>query len=287
MTAAPEAAQRKCGPTPSAYSEIRHIEVDGQMLRVGRRRGEGKPGPPLLIFNGIGANLEMLEPFVEALRGVEIVVFDVPGAGASPAPRLPYRYRHIAVLADHVMSELGYHGEVDALGVSWGGGLAQQYAHLHPGRCRRLILAATSFGSIMIPGKFSVTRKLINPRRYYDRSYLKRVAPELYGGRMRRDQSLIDHHTDHVRPPNGRGYLYQMMAFWGWTSLPWLHRLRQHTLIMAGSDDPIIPLPNAKVFKFLIPLSQLVVFDDGHLFLMTSADEVAPVVRRFLADTTA
>ena len=283
MTASAETARAANGPAPSAYDEVRLVEVDGQVLRVGRRRGDARSARPLLIFNGIGANLEMLEPFVQALQDIEVVVFDVPGAGASPAPTYPYRYRHIAVLADRMMSELGYGCEVDVLGVSWGGGLAQQYARLYPDRCRRLILAGTSYGSFMIPGRFSVMRKLINPRRYYDRDFLRRVAPELYGGRMRSDSTLLDHHTSRVRPPNGRGYFYQLLAFWGWTSLPWLHRLRQETLIMAGSDDPIIPLPNAKVFKYLIPQSQLVVFADGHLFLMTSANEVAPIVQRFLA----
>jgi poly(3-hydroxyalkanoate) depolymerase len=267
----------------TGYTDIDYVTVDGRLLRIGRRQVSERLGPPLLIFNGIGANLEILEPFVKALEGIEIVTFDVPGAGASPTPTLPYRYRHIAVLADHLMSYLGYSGEVDALGVSWGGGLAQQYAHLYPGRCRRLVLAGTSFGTIAVPARLSVLAKMMNPRRYYDASYLKQIAPIIYGGRMRRDPSLIEHHTDHVKPPNGRGYVYQLMAITGWSSLPWLYRLRQQTLIMAGADDPIIPLPNAKVFKFLIPKSQLVVFDDGHLFLMTSASEVAPIVQRFLA----
>ena len=139
----------------------------------------------------------------------------------------------------------------------------------------------------MIPARLSVMTKLLNPRRYYDTSYLERVAPELYGGLMRREPDLLANHIGHVRPPNGRGYVYQLLAIWGWSSLPWLHRLQQHTLIMAGSDDPMIPLPNAKIFKFLIPQSQLVIFDDGHLFLITSASKVAPIVRRFLACATA
>src|SRR5262245_4622136 len=197
---------RPSGSAPSAFSEIRQVEVDGQVLRVARRRGDGGSGPPLLIFNGIGANIEMLEPFVEALQDIEIVAFDVPGAGDSPAPTLPYRYRHVALLADHLMSGLGYDREIDVLGVSGGGGLAQQYARLYPNRCRRLILAGTSFGTIMIPARLSVMAKLLNPRRYYDRSYLERVAPELYGGLMRREPDLLANHMDHVRPPNGRGY---------------------------------------------------------------------------------
>jgi poly(3-hydroxyalkanoate) depolymerase len=294
MTASPETVRGGSGAAPSAYSEIRQVEVDGQVLRVARRRSDCGSARPLLIFNGIGGTLEMLEPFVKALQDIEIVTFDVPGAGDSPAPTLPYRYRHVARLADHLMSYLGYDGEIDVLGTSWGGALAQQYAHRYPDRCRRLILAGTSFGQIMIPGRLSVMTKLVssmmtkfvNPSRYYDRSYQKRIMPELFGGLMRTEPDLLDR-MSHVRRPNGRGLVYQLLAISGWSSLPWLHRLNQHTLIMAGLDDPIIPLPNAKIFKYLIPQSELVVFDDGHLFLITSAGKVAPVVQRFLATTTA
>ena len=249
---------------------------------MARRQGDGEPTIPLLIFNGIGGNLELLEPFAEALAGVEIVTFDVPGAGASPGTAVPYRYRHLARLADRLMSKLGYDGEIDVLGVSWGGGLAQQYAYLYPDRCRRLLLAATSTGMVMVPGSLSVLGMLASPRRYYDRNYLKRIAPQLYGGSLREAPDLIDRHVDHIRSPDALGYLYQLLAIWGWTSLPWLHRLHQHTLILAGTDDPIVPLLNARILKYLIPRSQLAVFDDGHLFLTTSAPKVAPVVKQFL-----
>ncbi|HZT55254.1 MAG TPA: alpha/beta fold hydrolase, partial [Burkholderiaceae bacterium] len=87
-------------------TEIRMVEVDGQPLRVGVRSGT-QEGPPLLIFNGIGANLELVEPFTAALAGVETVVFDVPGAGGSPAPAWPYRFFHLARLADRLMTQLG------------------------------------------------------------------------------------------------------------------------------------------------------------------------------------
>ena len=69
----------------SVGMQIRSVEVDGQILRVGIRSGSGVT-PPLLIFNGIGANLELVEPFVAALEGVETVIFDVPGIGGSPLP---------------------------------------------------------------------------------------------------------------------------------------------------------------------------------------------------------
>jgi pimeloyl-ACP methyl ester carboxylesterase len=132
----------KAEPARSVFSETKMVEVSGQSLRVGIRRGKSS-SPPLVVFNGIGANLELLEPFVKALNGIEVVAFDVPGIGGSPAPALPYRYSRLVQLTDHLLVELGYDGQVDVLGLSWGGMLAQQYAYANPRRCRRLILAAT------------------------------------------------------------------------------------------------------------------------------------------------
>ena len=77
--------------------EIRDVDLDGQRLRAGIRRARDST-TPLLVFNGIGANLELVQPFVEALEGVEVVVFDVPGVGGSPAPTLPYRFTSLAWL---------------------------------------------------------------------------------------------------------------------------------------------------------------------------------------------
>jgi pimeloyl-ACP methyl ester carboxylesterase len=73
-----------------------------------------------------------------------------------------------------------------------------------------------------------------------------------------------------------------LMAGLGWTSLPWLPLFRQPTLILAGSDDPLIPLVNARLMASLIPRSELYVVDSGHLFLLTRAQELVPVIKRFL-----
>ncbi len=263
--------------------EIQDIDVDGQRLRVGIQRGRSGT-PPLLVCNGVGANLELIAPFVAAMEGVEIVIFDTPGVGGSPAPILPYRYSSLAALANKLLLQLGYAGQVDVLGVSWGGGLAQQFAHLYPERCRRLILAATSAGMVMVPGKLSVLSKMISPRRYRDPEYLNKVGGELYGGAYRHNPELLKEHSRHIRPPRGRGYLYQLLAGWGWTSVLWLGALRQPTLVMHGRDDPIVPLVNAKIVTWLIRNAELHIIDDGHLFLVNKARECAFVIRKFLAE---
>jgi pimeloyl-ACP methyl ester carboxylesterase len=81
-------------------------DVGGQVLRVGVRRGE-RARPPLLLFNGIGASIELAAPFLDALDGPEAIVFDVPGVGGSPAPWLPYRPWTLARLTAQLLDQIG------------------------------------------------------------------------------------------------------------------------------------------------------------------------------------
>src|SRR5215475_711801 len=264
--------------------QVRTIDVGTQRLRIAIRPGRGEK-PPLLLCNGIGASIELVEPLLNALDGVETITFDAPGVGGSPRPIFPYRFWNLACLVARLLDRLGYR-EVAALGVSWGGGLAQQFALQYPHRCRKLILAATSAGALMIPGRPTVIRKLLTPRRYFDPSYLARIAPEIYGGEYRHNPDLARSyaHDSKARKPNWLGYYYQLFAALGWTSLPWLPLLRQPALVLAGSDDPIAPVINGRILATLIPRAQLHIVNDGHLFLLTRAQEIAPIIRQFLAE---
>jgi poly(3-hydroxyalkanoate) depolymerase len=255
-------------------------QVAGQTLRVGVRPGAGCAAP-LLLFNGIGANIELVMPFLDALPGPEAIVFDVPGVGGSPAPRLPYRPRRLARLAALLLDHLG-HERVDVLGVSWGGTLAQQFAFQYPRRCRRLVLAATSPGHFMVPAAPSVLLKMATPRRYREPGYMRRVAGDIYGGTFRNQPEIAREHLRHVRWASDYGYYLQLLAAFGWSSLPWLALLEQPTLVMIGKDDPLVPEANGRILARLIPGASLVAIDDGHLFLITSAAESARHVSRFL-----
>ena len=147
-----------------------------------------------------------------------------------------------------------------------------------------MCLVSTATGALMVPANPAILARMITPRRYLDRRYLERVAPILYGGSARTDpQRVASTMHDVSRLGPGRGYLYQLAAGMGWTSLPFLRLLRQRTLVMSGDDDPIIPLVNARLMDWLIPDSQLHVYHGGHLGLVTEAAELAPVVDTFLA----
>jgi poly(3-hydroxyalkanoate) depolymerase len=289
MTRAEDAADAATALEPvSSTAEVRSVAVGRQSLRVAVRPAlppaNGVKRVPLLLINGIGASFELLSPFVDQLDpAVEVIRFDPPGVGGSPPPRGPYRFSWLCRLIAGMLTELGY-DRVDVLGISWGGGVAQHFAACQRARCRRLVLVATATGTPMVPARPSVLRHLVTPRRYLDPGYLQRVAGDLYGGLARIDSAeivAVMHDGNRVGP--SRGYLYQLIAAAGWASLPFLPWLRQPTLILAGNDDPIIPLANARLMHRFIRESRLHVYHGGHLALVTEASELAPVVDGFLA----
>ena len=106
--------------------------------RVGRQNGSAHAAHPAArgcdkptdINIEIGANLERLEPFVEALGDAQFVIWEI-SAVTDPS----------------------------ACSACIGGALAQQFARRNPSRCRRLVLAATTPSVIMVrPGFQSFSR---------------------------------------------------------------------------------------------------------------------------------
>ena len=272
-------------PLPPGEQAEGHITIDGQQLRVALRGG--RPGRvPLLFINGLAASLDMLQPTVDALDpDIPAIRFDVPGIGGSPAPDQPYRFTGLARMIAKLLTRLG-HEQADVLGVSWGGGVAQQFAWCHRSRCRRLVLVSTGTGITMVPASPVVLTMLVLPPRLPDTGYAERIAPSLYGGSARTNPgAVVTAMRAAGRHGSQRGAQYQIAAGFGWTSLPFLPLLPQPTLVMSGSDDPIIPLANAYMLNAVIPRSRLHVFDGGHLGLITEAAELVPLISSFLAES--
>lgn len=232
-------------------------------------------------MNGIGSTIEALEPFAEKLEGTEIIAFDVPGTGGSTGTLLPYRMHNLSNLVAHILMKLGYE-QVDVLGVSWGGILAQQFARDFPQRCRRLILAATTIGMFAIPGNPLALLKFALSARLRDPEYLIRNAGNIFGGVFRTNPEYARHHVRDIMAPQTLGYAWQVLALQGWTSVHWLFLLRQPTLIMVGNDDPLVPPVNGRIMKAIIPDARLAILDCGHLFLLTQGNLVASLIKGFL-----
>jgi poly(3-hydroxyalkanoate) depolymerase len=258
--------------------EISLETIDGRTVRVARWLSGRDDHLPILFFNGIGANLELIAPLAEMLSERDIITFDMPGIGGSPDPSLPYRPWMMARVADELLDQFGY-GNVDVMGISWGGAMAQQYTIQYGHRVNRLILVATTAGMLMVPGKLSALTKMADPRRYIDPNYMLKNFKTLYGGA---DKGATGH-VDRITPPSKTGYMYQLLAMLGWTSAPFLPLINAPTLVMMGDADNIVPIINGKFLVSLIPHARLeVIKGGGHLFLVAQSEYCVGVIREFL-----
>ncbi|MBV9604127.1 MAG: alpha/beta fold hydrolase [Solirubrobacterales bacterium] len=243
-------------------------------------------GEPLLLINGLGANLEMWQPLVRELAGRhELIAFDLPGTGRSDRPRWPLRMPQLARLVAELLDELGYE-QLDVLGYSLGGIVAQELARREPGRIDRLVLCATTPGLPSVPPDPIVTTLMLTPARYWNRQLAELILPIIAGGRTARDPRVLRAGLEKrlVQPPTALGYLYQLYALSGWSSHPWLHRIPHESLVLHGDRDPVVPLVNGRYLAEAIPGGRLhVISGAGHLFLLDDPGSVVPVLTSFLA----
>ena len=187
----------------------RSVEVGGVRVHV-RECGDGRP---LLLINGIGAHLDMWASMERALPGTRLIAFDAPGTGRSETTWLPLPIELLARLTEQLLDRLEY-DQVDVLGYSFGGLVAQFLARAAPARVRRLVLAASTPGWGGVPGSLRTLMQMSTPLRYYWRPYYERVIGELMGGRARTDPGFVRRHGDARlhSPPTPVGYLWQLLA---------------------------------------------------------------------------
>lgn len=260
--------------------ELTMEEVGSYTLRVAYWKAEGKSDKrPLLFFNGIGANLELAFGLGEMMPDRDILTFDMPGIGGSEPPLLPYMPWQMGRVARELIERRGWQ-DLDVMGVSWGGAMAQQFAIQHRKRVKHLILCATTAGITMIPGNPEALLKMRDTRRYSDPAYMRENFQTLYGDN---DQEGASSHAMALKAPHPRGYMYQMLSMLGWSSLPFIRFLKMPTLVMMGDRDRIVPLANGHILNTALPNSHLhVVKNGGHLFLVTKSAETIPVITNFL-----
>jgi pimeloyl-ACP methyl ester carboxylesterase len=263
---------------PAAAEAERTVSVHGLEIFV-RERGEGFP---LLLINGIGANVDMLDAAETALaRRSRTIAFDAPGTGRSSTPIFPLPIASVAQVARDLLDELGY-AQADVLGFSHGGLVAQELARLVPERVRRLALVSTACGWGSRLGEPAALSVLATPLRYYSRSFGARTS-QFFGDRDRAVDAML-REARLGSPPSPLGYAYQLLAAMTWSSLPWLATLPQPTLVIAGDDDRVTVPANGVQLARLIKSSRLHVLPgEGHLALFDPASGAQPLLADFFS----
>jgi poly(3-hydroxyoctanoate) depolymerase len=267
--------------TASAAPRETILSARGADLFV-RERGEGNP---LLMINGLGGNVEMWGAAEQRLSTfARTIVFDSPGSGRSPTPSWPVSIRALAHIVAGALDELG-HEQVDVLGFSLGGLIAQELARAERPRVRRLALVATACGWGSMPGSLQSLALISMPMRYHSRGFYEQTKSLLSpadAALLRRHGALTDARLRH--PPSIAGYMAQLWAGALWSSLRWLPSLRVPTLVLHGAGDHLVPSANGVQLARLLPESRLHVLpDEGHLLVFDPESRSLPLLEDFFA----
>ena len=270
-------------PTPgtdTAYRDERHVSVGGLRLFV---REEGA-GHPLLLINGLGANVEMWREAVRRLSPAShTIVFDAPGMGRSRTSPLPLPLPAVARVIARMLDELG-HERVDVVGYSLGGVMAQQLARSAPERVRRMALVGTSCGWGSVPPELAQLALISTPLRYFSRSFYRRTNHLLDGGDRFRDPELAYAQAEarNSHPPSVIGYAQQFLQGSTWSSLHWARTLDMPVLVLAGERDRLVPPVNGMLLARHLPNSRLHVLPgEGHLMLFDPESAALPLLEDF------
>jgi pimeloyl-ACP methyl ester carboxylesterase len=120
-----------------------HIEADGVNYYY-EIHGQGEP--LLLLHGGLGT-IDMFEPILPALsEGRQVIAVDLQGHGRTALGDRKISLQDMGDDMATIVRELG-HEQVDAMGYSFGGGVAFRFAVQHPDVVRRLVIISAGFST--------------------------------------------------------------------------------------------------------------------------------------------
>jgi len=129
---------------------------------------------------------------------------------------------------------------------------------------------------------------MATPLRYYWRAYHEAVLGDLMGGRARSDPDFVRRQGAVRRhhPPSLLGYAWQLAALMADPgTLRLLGTIPSPTLVVAGDDDPVMPLANALLLAHRLPDARLLVASgEGHLLLLDPDSRALPAIHAFVCD---
>jgi pimeloyl-ACP methyl ester carboxylesterase len=271
-------------------AETRTLEAAGVGFAY---RRFGRPAElPLVMLQHFRGNLDNWDPaLTDALAAArEVILVDYPGVGSARGyfgPTIADTARHIIAFVD----ELGL-DEIDLLGFSIGGFVAQQIALVRPTLVRHLVLAAT--GPKGAPLMHGWREDIANAARgeskpenllyimfaHTDSSQQK--GKEFLGRFLERQEGRDAPTSDAARDAQ-----YDAIVEWGIPDHAALQRLtgiKNPTLIIQGDNDLMIPTKLSHLMAGLIPDARIRIYPDAaHGFLFQYPTEVAAEVNAFLA----
>ena len=273
----------------SRTAPTRTIDVGGTPF-VYRELGP-RGGVPLVFLHHFTAVLDDWDPRV--LDGIaaerHVIVFDNRGVGATGGS-VPHTIDAMAADAVAFIRALG-HNQVDLLGFSLGGGIAQVITLEHPDLVRRVILAGTGprgGGGIekmpLIAGSAYTKAALTlrDPRHFlfFNRNASGKRAASEYMARLKERTEGRD------KPITMQARLAQLKAIReaGLGTPHDLSKITQPVFVANGDNDVMVASSHSVDLARRIPDAKLTIYpDSGHGGVFQYHREFVPAVLEFLA----
>jgi pimeloyl-ACP methyl ester carboxylesterase len=263
--------------------------IEGRAIRFAYRCLGPSTGTPLVLLQHFSGNIDAWDPAVVNALAADrpVIAFDNAGVGRSTG-QTPDNVAAMARDAVEFITLLGL-SEIDLLGFSLGGCVAQQIAAEHGRLVRRLILVGTAPKGgeehllAVLQEAFSQT-DAPDPRLplFFTKSSASRSAglAFLRRARVRQDDRDTDNGSAVTDP--------QAKALITWCATPdpehaILRAIRQPTLVVSGSRDTMLPADNTfTIFKALSNAQMILYPDSGHGALFQYPDLFVSHARIFL-----
>jgi pimeloyl-ACP methyl ester carboxylesterase len=265
------------------------IEADG--IRFAYRSFGNKSGTPLVFLQHFSGTMDDWDPAVvnTLAKDRPVVVFDNTGVGKSSG-KTPDNVLQMATDAVHFLSALDLKN-VDLLGFSLGGLVAQQLAVDHPELVRKIVLAGTAPQGgeehlLKVLGEAFSQKDLSDPKLYlfFTQSEASQAAGRAFLARI--NSRKVDRD-----PPSGKEITDpQAKAIISWCANKdpehsILTAISQPVLVVNGSNDIMLPTENSYViFKHLRNAKLILYPDSGHGALFQYAEDFVYQTTRFLTD---
>ncbi|AJA63787.1 MULTISPECIES: alpha/beta fold hydrolase [Bradyrhizobium] len=265
------------------------LYIEGNGIRFAYRRLGPATGTPLILLQHFSGNIDAWDPAVVNALAVDrpVIAFDNAGVGRSTG-QTPDTVAAMARDAVDFIDSLGFL-EVDLLGFSLGGCVAQQIAAEHGQLVRKLILVGTAPKGgeehllAVLREAFSQT-DVPDPRLplFFTNSSASRSSGLAFLKRtkVRKDDRDTDNGSAVTDP--------QAKALITWCATPdpghaILRAIRQPALVVSGSHDTMLPANNAYAMFKELSNAQLVLYpDSGHGALFQHHETFVSHVRTFL-----
>jgi pimeloyl-ACP methyl ester carboxylesterase len=274
----------------------RTVEGANGVTYVYRRLGAAQAGtPPLVLLHHYRGNLDNWDPaLVDALAATrEVIVFDNAGVGGSTGTT-PRTVTAMARNALEFLEALELR-EVDMLGFSLGGFVAQELVLIRPRLVRRLVLAGTGpqGGEDMHGFSDDV---------FANATRDEQGAEDVLALFFERSETSIARGREYIRRIFGRNEERdaditlatrdaQLDAIHTWgipdpSKLGRLAGIKQPVLVAGGDNDRMVPTPNSRLLADRLPDARLQLYPDaGHGFLFQYPAEFSAEVEAFLSPT--